>query len=303
MRLSTNSLTHLVILCLGLCVTSMIGCTDASPGSATTSDDQAQTVDGVGSLTSVSPADRPLPDDPFLAEWTQRVEEVYEAALELQGLVRGDQDITAARDARVLSLWEQIAKVLPDEDLLRQSLASEVSEYFAARDVLKAAQIAEHSGQPGRSDSLYRSLDRLDDARRIRAKADRYSVEGNQLSEQSKLRRQAKQKDNDWLAMLKPTERLLLLTTGPGRSAISGEAGFSAFVATLPDNARLRRALTIYYVPMRMCGLSSLDGELDVSGPILRLTAEVFPDRLGETYRLIVAAGYGQRGGSRGRPA
>jgi hypothetical protein len=59
------------------------------------------------------------------------------------------------------------------------------------------------------------------------------------------------------------------------------------FLGHFPDNARLRRALTSIY---RCCvedNFNSIDGVLDKNEPFLRLTAKVFPERLGIDFELL----------------
>lgn len=65
------------------------------------------------------------------------------------------------------------------------------------------------------------------------------------------------------------------------------DQGFEQWIATAPTDLRVRRALTLYYVPMRSCGLSPIEGPLDVSEPMLALTARTFPGELAALYERL----------------
>ena len=237
-----------------------------------------------------------LPEDPSLAQFTLRTEGIFDLVLELRGLTRDRKNHSPESDRRVLELWEKMVDTLPEDDLLLQRIAGNVAKYFLGRDALKVAQINEYDN-PDWAASLYEELGRLADAARMEAKGERYRRREEELWEWHAGLEEGGGDIKTWLDGQPVADRLSFLTTGVSNPwARGGDRGFGYSVASLPDNARLRRAMTLYYFPCRDCGLSSFDGGLDVSEPILRLTAEAFPQRLGETYRLVVAAGHGQYG-------
>lgn len=63
-----------------------------------------------------------------------------------------------------------------------------------------------------------------------------------------------------------------------------------AFLAGMPENARLRRALLLHFTGCVEDNYSSVDGELDRYEPFLRATAEASPDRLGLDFELLTAS-------------
>ena len=100
---------------------------------------------------------------------------------------------------------------------------------------------------------------------------------------------------NDWLGKQAVMKRIEFLTTGVNDAwSRQCDKGFSHFVASLPDNPRLRRIMTLYYSPCVEDNFNSRDGELNLAEPMLRTTAESFPDALGRTYRLLVEGGAGE---------
>ena len=241
------------------------------------------------------PAPSGVPADRELAAWVEAVEGVFDPVLELRAILGPCREGKRIDGEKAIGLWGKIAPRLPKDDLLRQRTCYAVAEVFAKTDPARAARIAEECTYPAWSASLYRRAGKVDDAERMDRLAKEHARRKDAFRKEAKRFLRDEADINDWLRKQPVMQRIEFLTTGvDGPWARQCGKGFSHFVASLPENVRLRRVMTLYYTPCVEDNFNSVDGELNLAEPILRTTATAFPDKLGRTYRLLVRVGMGE---------
>jgi hypothetical protein len=239
--------------------------------------------------------------DPQLAAWVETREGVFDLVLELRVASVQYPINKQFSSKRTLELWEKMAPRLPKEDILRQRTCWAVVRAAGDADPAKAAEIDQQQERPSWAAQYYRKAGRTADADRMqRVVADSFEREAAFRKETERFKK-GEIDLNDWLGKQAVMKRIEFLTTGVDDAwSRQCDKGFSHFVASLPDNPRLRRIMTLYYSPCVEDNFNSRDGELNLAEPMLRTTAESFPDALGRTYRLLVEGGAGEASWSTG---
>lgn len=241
-------------------------------------------------VAKASQAKGPLPGDAKVAKWVTQREAVFLPVLELQYRL-SPYAPKAAKTPKGFAENEvalaKISAVLGKDDLLTRRLSGRCAKQFEQTDPARAAKIAEACTYPAWSAGLYRKAGDKINADRMAAEARRFKQQQDEYAKQ----RQKVGTDRDYLrndlAGKSPIERVRYLTAGPVDPWLTGnDKGFTYYASlTGINNDRLRLALAMYYQGCASCGLSSIDGELDVTEPLLRLTARCRPDLLGPVYR------------------
>lgn len=238
-----------------------------------------------------------LPDPEELAAWVQSRETVFDDVLELQSLTYPHREGAVANAERIVELWNTIAAELPENDLLRQRSSYIAAKLFKQTNPHRAAKIAEDSIYPAWSASLYLKAGKREDSERMERLAQTREQQTKAFQKQIIRFSSGQENMTEWLLGQPVMDRIKFLTSGVGNpGSQQHQQGFSGFTASLPDNIRLRRVMTLYYQPSVEDNFNSIDGELNLAEPILRTTAKTFPEKLGKTYRTLVESGTGVNG-------
>jgi len=270
------------------------------------------------------PLPLPLPKDPFAAAWTREVESVFYDYLELMGPVRpvlpGEKLDRKARVRRIFAAYRRIAKSnLPENDLLRREAARMPADRLRRLDPAAAAEFAVEADDLRTAAHLYQSYPRLGKERAVpRLERELERREREYLKRRAEPGKGAggyeavldnRRRVTGWKKGPATSEQWITMVTTDRRNPWSRQylGGFTEFAKPFPNNARLRRALALYYTPSLVCGNSHVTGDMEISEHILRLTAEGLPGELGRTYAAVARAGLGQFAGmsdlpSRGGP-
>jgi hypothetical protein len=240
-----------------------------------------------------------LPDDDALAAWTISVEETADAYLALRALESASSPPPGERAGVetvecAYRLWNTIRfSRLPPQSVLRLRAARMMANLLIG-DAVAAARVAEEGGDYQMARALFSSAGLVDDAARAAREEEREQAFGSMRLSQHRWRSDV----DGWEPAMKNEEELLHFVTElpDDRRAKRCGDGLPAFLAPFRDVARYRRALVLHYAPCVLDNFSSFDDDLDVVEPLLRLTAEVVPARLGMTLDLLASADVGARG-------
>lgn len=255
-----------------------------------------------GEDTHGGPATVALSDDAAIAAWTTKVEAAFYPTLDLERMARGlDACLNnacpsemPARDpesaTRAAAAWRDVVSAeLPRDNHLRLRAAEAAALVLGEHDPPRGATLAEDNDLPDLAARLYQRAGMTAEAARAheaalaadRARAafqKRYGAPPGQTGQTAKD------------APTTPWEWVTFLTSGPRDPWVRGcKQGASAFLAHVPPNAHLRRALLVMYEPCRECAFSHMEGELDVIEPMLRLTAEAFPLEVVRTWAALMS--------------